>query len=132
MYAVLRTLKWKPLTQHFKEHYLPIMLSGLLHIYYSNGDYALVNTRTSEWAKAPLFVVNTLQDLKSTCERGPFVFKNGFDQEEEAAYLIQMLQYSELTAKAQQKVDTIKQKYADWISYDIEVAEMLRRHIKWL
>lgn len=111
---------------------MPVMLSGLLHIYYSNGDYALVNTKTSEYAKAPLFVVNTLQDLKSTCERGPFIFKNGFDQEEEAAYLVSMLQYSTLTAAATKKVDAIKQRYADWISYDIEVNEMLRKHIRWL
>ena len=132
MYAVLRTLKWKPVTQHFKEHYLPISTTGLLHIYYSNGDYALVNTKTSDYAKAPLFVVNTLQELTSIRERGPFIFWNGFEQEEDAAYLIQMLQYSTLTVKAQQKVDTIKQKYADWISYDIEVTELLRNHVRWL
>ena len=132
MYAVLRTLKWKPLTQHFKTHYMPVMLSGLLHIYYSNGDYALVNTKTSEYAKAPLFIVNTLQDLKSTRERGPFIFKNGFEYEEDAVYLISMLQYSELTATAAKKVDSIKQKYADWITYDTEVREYLRRHITWL
>ena len=109
-----------------------IQTKGVLQVYYSNGNYALLNTQVSEWAKAPLFIVNTLQDHRFEKERGPFIFKNGFDETEEAVYLVQMLQYSELTTKAQQKVDTIKQKYADWISYDVEVAEMLRKHIRWI
>lgn len=132
MHAILRTLPWKPVTQHFKSHYIPISTADMLQIYYSSGVYALLNTRTSEWAKVPLFVVNTLMGNNSGNERGPFIFKNGFEQEDEAQYLLQMLQYSELTPKAAKKVKDINQKYSDWITYDTEVREYLRRNIKWL
>lgn len=132
MYAVLRTLKWKPVTQHFKAHYLPISTDGVLQIYYGNGVYGLLNTQTSEWAKAPLFVVNTLTGNNSGDERGPFIFKNGFEQEDEAHYLVSMLQYSTLSTHAQQKVDDILRKYGDWITYDTEVRDYLKVHIGWL
>lgn len=132
MYAVLRTLKWKPVTQHFKTHYMPISTVGVLQVYYSEGEYAIVNTKTSEYAKVPVFIANTLMGNNFGKERGPFIFKNGFDETEEAAYLIAMLRYSRLTATAEKKVDSIRQRYADWISYDIEVNELLRTHIGWL
>ena len=132
MYAVLRTLKWKPVTQHFNSHYIPVTIIAVLRLYTSDGVYALLNTQTSEWAKVPLFIANTWRDNHYITTRGPFVFHDGFAETEEAQYLLQMLQYSTLSTRAQQKVDTIRQKYADWITYDTEVRDYLRVHIGWL
>jgi len=132
MYAVLRTLNWKPVTQHFNSHYMPITVMDTLRLCISNSEYALLNTRTSEWAKVPLFVANEWRDNHYITTRGPFVFHDGFAETEEAQYLVTMLQYDKLTPTAKKKVEGINQKYADWISYDTEVREYLRRHITWL
>lgn len=64
--------------------------------------------------------------------RGPFVFKNGFDETDEAQYLISMMQYPTLMDAASRKVRMIRTRYADWIDEDKEVIEILRRYIKWL
>lgn len=132
MYAVLRTLKWKTVTQHFKEHYMPVTIMAVLRLYMSNGGYALLNTQTSEWAKVPLFIANEWRGNHYITTRGPFVFHDGFAETDEAKYLLSMLQYSELSSQAQKKVDGIRQKYADWISYDTEVKDYLKAHIGWL
>lgn len=132
MREALKTLTWKPVTQHFKAHYLPLDTTSPLQVYYKAGEYAIVNPTVSEYAKAPLFVVNTLLGQTYEKERGPFIFKNGFDETPEAQYMIRLLQYSELTVGSRAKIVQIQQQYSDWISYDFEVKEILRRHIRWL
>ena len=132
LHDVLKTLPWKPVTQHFKQTYLKICVVDGLRVCINGGKYALVNESTNEWTVVPLFIANTLTGGNGTVERGPFIFKNGFDQTREAAYLLEMLQYTQLTQRSQIKVDSIKRHYSDWISYDDEVRDYLRRHIKWL
>lgn len=132
MYAYLRTLTWKPVTQHFKEHYLPVKTYGALQLYFSNGQHALMNTKMNEWAKVPLFIANTFMGNHYSVTKGPFVFKDGFDQMEAAHYLVSMLQYAELTPKAELKVDRVREQFSDWISYDQEVTEYLRHNVRWL
>lgn len=100
-------------------------------VYLGQGKYALVNAE-GEWAVAPEFIANTIRGFTFRHTRGPFIFKNGFDETDEAHYLIQMLQYPTLTDAALKKVDSILKRYADWIDRDKEVNNMLRRHIKWL
>ena len=85
-----------------------------------------------EWAVAPRFVVNTIRGWNTEWTRGPFIFSNGFDETDEAAYLISMLQYPTLTEAATRKVNSILTHYADWIRRDIEINDILRRYIKWL
>lgn len=120
------------MTQHFKQTYLKICVVDRFRVCINGGKYALVNESTNEWAVVPLFIANTLTGGNSTVERGPFIFKNGFEQTCEAAYLLEMLQYTQLTQRSQIKVNDIKRHYSDWISYDDEVRDYLRRHIKWL
>ena len=97
----------------------------------SNGKWALTNAE-GEWAVAPKFIVNTLCGWDIERNRGPFTFRNDFDETDEAQYLIQMLQYPTLTSAAQKKVNSILTRYADWIDRDKEVNDILRRYIKWL
>jgi hypothetical protein len=111
---------------------MPVTIMAVLRLYMSNGGYALLNTQTSEWAKVPLFIANEWRGNHYITTRGPFVFHDGFAETDEAQYLLQMLQYSELSSQAQKKVDGIRQKYADWISYDVEVKDYLKAHIGWL
>ena len=130
---ILKTLKWKHQTQHFKRNYIRIFYDYVdgFSIWVSNGKYVLMNAE-GEWATAPVFVINTIRGLTSEKERGPFVFKNGFEETNEAQYLIKMLQYATLTDAAEEKVAYIRRIYADWISDDVEIRDILRRHIKWL
>jgi hypothetical protein len=107
------------------------MYSDEFQVWFSNGKYALTNAE-GEWAIAPKFVVNTLCGWNTEKTRGPFVFKNGFDETDEAAYLISMMQYPTLTDAASRKVRTIRRQYADWIGEDKEINDILRRYIKWL
>lgn len=100
-------------------------------VYTGRDKYALVNTE-GEWAVAPKFLVNSVRGIVYERTRGPFIFKNGFDETDEAAYLVNMLQYPELTDAATRKVALIHKQYADWIDEDKEVKEILRRYIKWL
>lgn len=100
-------------------------------VWLSNGKYALTNVE-GEWASVPAFIANTIRGWNVERNRGPFVFKNGFDETDEAQYLISMLQYPILTHAALKKVDNIVHMYRDWISYDVEVRDILRRYIKWL
>lgn len=132
MHAYLRTLKWKPVTQHFKSRYMPISINEPLRLYQGNGEYAIVNTVTNEYAKVPLFIANEWRCDHYITTRGPFIFHDGFEREDEAQYLIRMLQYQQLTARARQKVDSILRLYADWINYDEEVKGYLGRIIRWL
>lgn len=97
----------------------------------NKGKWALTNVE-GEWAPVPEFIVNTLQGWNVEKTRGPFVFKNGFDETDEAQYLISMMQYPELTDAAMRKVDSILTHYADWIGRDKEINNILRRHIRWL
>lgn len=133
LHEILKTLKWKHQTQHFRANYIKIWSDddGEFEAWLSNGKWALTNTE-GEWAPAPAFIVNALKGWNTERNRGPFVFKNGFDETDEAHYLIQMLQYPTLTHTALKKVDSIVHMYSDWISYDIEVRDILRRYIKWL
>lgn len=103
-----------------------------LRLCMSNGEYALLNTQTNEWAKVPLFVANEWRGNHYITTRGPFMFHDGFAETDEAQYLLQMLQYPTLSARAAKKVKDINQRYSDWITYDTEVREYLRRNIKWL
>lgn len=135
MYEVLKTLKWKHQTGHFSRNYMRIG-TGFgafedIKVYTGHDKYALVNAE-GEWAVAPKFVVNTIRGIVFERTRGPFIFKNGFDETDEAQYLIQMLAYPILTDAAQRKVALIRKQYADWIDEDKEVKEILRRYIKWL
>lgn len=132
MHAYLRTLKWKPVTQHFKSHYMPVSVDDTLLLYMSGGEYALVNTVTNEYAKVPLFIANEWRCSYYNITRGPFIFKNGFNETDEAAYLLQMLQYQQLTARAQAKVKDIRRRFADWINYDEEIKGYLKGVIRWL
>lgn len=100
-------------------------------VYTGRDKYVLVNAE-GEWAVAPKFVVNTIRSIEYEWTRGPFIFSNGFEKTDEAHYLVNMLQYSELTPTAQKKVNSILTRYADWIRRDIEVNDILRRYIKWL
>ena len=123
------------MTPHFKQHYIRVYVSlyGIrgYTLWLHSGQYALCNEQ-NEYATIPLFVAYTLTNNKYEVGRGPFIFKNGFDKEPEAQYLIQMMQFSKLAASAAAKIDHIRQQYADWISYDIEVTEILRKYINWL
>ena len=120
------------MTPHFKQHYIRVyvFVEGFT-LWLHNGQYALCNEQ-NEYATVPLFVAYTLTNNRYEVGRGPFIFKNGFDKEPEAQYLIQMMQFSKLAASAAAKIDRIRQQYADWISYDIEVTEILRKYISWL
>ena len=131
LHAILKTLKWKPITQHFKEHYVPVGTSDEFQIRSSKGKYALVNAE-GEYAIAPTFVINTMRDYNYVKVRGPFVFKDGFEETDEAQYLIRMMQYPTLTDATTRKVALIRKQYADWIGEDKEVINILRRYIKWL
>ena len=95
------------MTQHFKSHYMPVTVMETLRLYQSSGKYALVNTVTNEYAIVPLFVANEWRCSHYIVTRGPFVFHDGFNETDEAAYLLRMLQYSVLIPKAQAKVDDI-------------------------
>ena len=120
------------MTQHFKSHYMPVTVMETLRLYQSSGKYALVNTVTNEYAIVPLFVANEWRCSHYIVTRGPFVFHDGFNETDEAAYLLRMLQYSVLIPKAQAKVDDIRRRFADWIGYDDEVRGYLRMVIKWV
>lgn len=132
MHAILRTLPWKPVTQHFKSHYIPITVMDVLRLCISNGEYALLNTQVNEWAKVPLFIANEWRGNHYITTRGPFVFHDGFAETDEAKYLLSMLQYPTLTPRAEKKVKDIFSRYGDWITKDEEVTGYLRRNIKWL
>lgn len=131
LHEILKTLKWKHQTQHFRANYIQNGTYGDIKVYSSQGKYALVNAE-GEWAVAPRFVVNTIRGWNTEWTRGPFIFSNGFDETDEAAYLISMLQYPTLTEAATRKVNSILTHYADWIRRDIEINDILRRYIKWL
>ena len=112
---------------------MPVTVMDTLRLYMGEGGkYALVNTVTQEYAKVPLFIANEWRGDHYITTRGPFVFRDGFAQEPEAAYLLQMLQYVTLTGRAATKVKDIQSRYSDWIGYDEEVRLYLKEHIKWL
>jgi hypothetical protein len=124
-------LKWKPITNHFKITYIKVKSVPNFDIFISNGKYALLND-IGEWAVAPDYIVNTLRNFLYERERGPFIFKNGFEETQQAQYLVSMMRYPELTVAAARKVDSIRTQYSDWIDVDKEVIKILRRYIKWL
>lgn len=131
LHEILKTLKWKYQTPHFNRNYIRVGSCDDIKIYAGQNRDALVNAE-GEWAPVPKFIANTLRDIRYKCIRGPFIFSNGFDETDEAAYLISMLQYPTLTDAAQRKVDSILTRYKDWIDRDIEINDILRRYIKWL
>ena len=131
LHEILKTLKWKHQTQHFRANYIMVWHDDEFKAWLSNGKWALTNAE-GEWAPAPEFIINTLRGWNMEWTRGPFIFRNGFDQTDEAQYLISMLQYPELTSAAKKKVNSILTRYADWIRRDIEINDILRRYIKWL
>lgn len=135
LYEILKTLKWKHQTQHFRANYMRIGTGfGAFEdfkVYTGHDKYALVNTE-GEWAVAPKFLVNSIRGIVYERIRGPFIFRDGFDETDEAQYLVSMMIYPELTSAAEKKVALIRKQYANWIDEDKEVIEILRRYIKWL
>ena len=132
MHAYLRTLKWKPVTQHFKSHYIIVTVNDVLRLCTNANEYALINTQTNEYAKVPLFIANEWRGNHFITTRGPFVFHDGFVETEEAQYLLKMLQYTTLTSRAERKVEDIRRQFSDWIGYDDEVRGYLKHNIQWL
>lgn len=83
--------------------------------------------RNDEVAQIPLYVKRTLlQERVVTRVFGPYIFFNNFELTPEATYLKQMLKYRQLTATAQKKVDSIKQRYSRWVMIDTEFEQVLR------
>ena len=131
LHEILKTLKWKHQTQHFRTNYIQVWHDDEFKAWTSKGKWALTNV-AGEWAPVPEFIVNTLQGWNVEKTRGPFILSNGFDETDEAQYLISMLQYPALTDAATRNVNSILTHYADWIRRDKEINDILRRYIKWL
>ena len=98
-------LTWKPVTRYLTERVQHINR----YVYTYNGKYYwMPPERKGEYAIIPYhWYMYLIGRMYLTSIVGPYKFYNGYQDTESAQYLVEMLKYKHLTARAQAKVDHI-------------------------
>lgn len=124
MFETLKTLKWRPLTKHYKQALMPGPVIPQGHLMVHNNQWYLV--RNDEVARLPLYAHMSLAGKHELTHRwGPYAFYNFFEKTPEAHYLMKMFRYKILTSAPEKKIHEILERNKDWISIDDSFVEAL-------
>lgn len=129
IHETLRTLKWRQLTKHYKQHLMMSRDTGwgklARGIGTASDQWFLINT-ADEVAKLPYWLFLFMVDKHvETHHWGPYIFYNNFENTSEARYLKEMFKYRVLTPTAETKVRSLLQQYKPLIGINEAFVEAL-------